>query len=115
MRLAVARRQASGSVEDKEGTVQARAKLKLMMLPVALFAVACGRSDRGRVAGGLSDDLRQDLELASSAGVDLAASAKTSPKLQVVSAIEGGVTKSEPAKAKRSTKAPGRRPTPSPE
>ena len=86
---------------------------KLSLIPLGLFAVACGGKDDRRPAEGLSDDLRSDLALAAAAGVELASSAQTFDRARVVSAIErppGGT----PRRATAPRKSPGRRPTPSP-
>lgn len=61
---------------------------KLAVLPFALVAFGCAR-DEPAASTELSADLRKDLELASSAGLDLASSQSTRQQL-VVSGIEAG-------------------------
>jgi hypothetical protein len=63
-----------------------RTLMKLTVLPAALVAFGCAK-DAPETATELSADLRKELELASSAGLDLA-SAQSASNQQVVSAIE---------------------------
>ncbi|HJR40668.1 MAG TPA: hypothetical protein VJ812_01180 [Gemmatimonadaceae bacterium] len=59
---------------------------KLAMLPIALLAIACAK-DAPESSTELSADLRKELELASSAGLDLASAQATNGQ-QIVSPIE---------------------------
>jgi hypothetical protein len=61
--------------------------VKLSVVPVAMLAVACGRgaSDEPTV---LADDLKRDLQAASSSSVELAATARDYQPTRIVSAIE---------------------------
>ena len=61
---------------------------KLTLLCLTLGTLACRETDDQVPADALSDDLRRDLELAQSEGLELAASAQNRQRTQVVSAIE---------------------------
>ena len=61
---------------------------KVTILPLTLAALACGQSDDHPGSNALSDELRRDLELAKSGGLELASSAQTFEQAHVVSAIE---------------------------
>jgi hypothetical protein len=63
-----------------------RTIMKLAMLPIALVAIGCAK-DAPETSAELSADLRKDLELASSAGLELASS-QTAAGRHTVSAIE---------------------------
>jgi len=62
--------------------------VKVSLLPVAAFAVACGRGPAADESTALADDLKRDLAAASAASVELAPMATDYQKTQVVSAIE---------------------------
>jgi hypothetical protein len=61
------------------------------VLPVAALALACGRQDADESAV-LADDLKRDLQAASSSGVELAATARDFKQTQVVSMLESPQT-----------------------
>lgn len=63
-----------------------RTIIKLTMLPFAMLAIGCAK-DAPDTGTELSADLKKELELASSAGLDLASSQSTNTR-QVVSSIE---------------------------
>lgn len=61
--------------------------VKLSVLPVAAFAVACGRGKSPEQTA-LTADLKRDLEAASSSGVELASTARDYQPTRFVSSIE---------------------------
>jgi hypothetical protein len=61
---------------------------KLTLLCLTLGTLACREKDDQVRADALSDDLRRDLELAQSEGLELASSAQNRQRTHVVSAIE---------------------------
>jgi hypothetical protein len=85
----------------------------LSILPLALVALACGDRKTRPDGVALSEDLRRDLELAKSGGLELASSAQTFQRAQVVSAIE--LPPPAPPRPSKTTKKPLRpRPAPAP-
>jgi hypothetical protein len=62
--------------------------VKLSVLPVAAFAVACGRGKSTQEQSALSADLKRDLAAASASGVELAANVGDRQPTRFVSAIE---------------------------
>lgn len=62
--------------------------VKLSVLPVAAFAVACGRGKSTQEQSALSADLKRDLAAASSSGVELASNVGDYQPTRFVSAIE---------------------------
>ncbi|MFL5576257.1 MAG: hypothetical protein ACJ79S_09905 [Gemmatimonadaceae bacterium] len=68
-------------------TTNGRRLAAAVVLPAAALALACGEGRKPARADALNDDLRHDLELASSAGIELAGAPRNG-SLQVVSAIE---------------------------
>lgn len=81
--------------------------VKFSVLPVAVLALACGRNTSDEVPV-LADDLKRDLQAASAASVELAASARDYQQTRVVSAIESPRS-SAPVK-RRSERKPVARP-----
>lgn len=62
--------------------------VKFSVLPVAAFALACGRGTSNDQAAALTDDLKQDLQAASASSVELASTARDYQPTRFVSAIE---------------------------
>ena len=62
--------------------------VKLSVLPIAAFAVACGRGKSTQEQSGLSADLKRDLAAASASGVELASNVGDYKPTRFVSAIE---------------------------
>ena len=50
--------------------------VRFSVLPVAALALACGRSKDANESAVLADDLKRDLQAASSSGMELAATAR---------------------------------------
>ena len=80
----------------------------ISVLPVAAFAVACGRG-KSNDSASLSADLKKDLEAASSSSVELASTARGYQQTRFVSAIESP-TQSAPVR-RRNVRRPVARPT----
>jgi len=66
--------------------------VRFSVLPVAALALACGRSKDANESAVLADDLKRDLQAASSSGVELAATARDYSQTQVVSVLESPQT-----------------------
>ena len=66
--------------------------VKLSVLPVAAFAVACGRGKSTEQQNALSADLKRDLAAASASGVELASNVGDYKPTRFVSAIESPKT-----------------------
>jgi hypothetical protein len=83
--------------------------VKLSVLPVAAFAVACGRSNTTDKQTALSADLQRDLAAATASSVQLASTAREYQPARFVSAIESPAT-SAPVR-RRNVRRPVARPT----
>jgi hypothetical protein len=82
--------------------------VKLSVLPVAAFAVACGRGKSTQEQSALSADLKRDLAAASASGVELASNVGDYQPTRFVSAIES--PKSSAPVARRNVRRPVARP-----
>lgn len=69
-----------------------RKLVKLSVLPIAAFAVACGRGKSTEDRSALSADLKRDLAAASASGVELASNVGDYKPTRFVSAIESPTT-----------------------
>ncbi|HEX5435568.1 MAG TPA: hypothetical protein VFW98_00305 [Gemmatimonadaceae bacterium] len=90
--------------------------VKVAALPLALLALACGKTEQRTASKGMDAGLQQDLELAASPSLELASSARAKKAQMVVSDIErtpGTVAVhavSHNARAPRAPAAPARKP-----
>ena len=66
--------------------------VRFSVLPVAAMALACGRGKDANESAVLADDLKRDLQAASSSGVELANTARDYGQTQVVSVLESPQT-----------------------
>ena len=66
--------------------------VRVSVLPVAAMALACGRGKDANESAVLADDLKRDLQAASSSGVELANTARDYKQTQVVSVLESPQT-----------------------
>jgi hypothetical protein len=82
--------------------------VKLSVLPVAAFAVACGRGKSTEEQSALSTDLKRDLAAASASGVELASNVGDYQPTRFVSAIES--PKSSAPVRRRNVRKPVARP-----
>lgn len=86
-----------------------RKLVKASVLPVAALALACGRGTSNDQGATLPEDLRKDLQAASTSGLELASAARDFAPTRVVSAIESPAA-SAPVKHRRRPR-PVARPT----